>query len=177
MSVSGTHSTERERGAVLPLMAVLLIVLMGAAAMAVDLGWLYWQSVEIQHGADAASLSGVVYEPDFRTEAHDEATASAKENGYDDADAGVTVVVLDSEDTGSDVEYDNQLKVTITEQVETFFLKIFGLGSVDISRTAVAQYTPPLLMGSPEQVFGRDYSAYAPGSAADPGYGGSGSGT
>ncbi len=47
-----------ERGAVLPLMAIVSLVLMGAAAMAVDLGWLYYQSLEIQHGADAAALAG-----------------------------------------------------------------------------------------------------------------------
>ena len=62
-------------------MAILLVVLMGAAAMAVDLGWLFWQSIEIQHGADAAALAGVAYEPDLRTEAHTEATASAFTNG------------------------------------------------------------------------------------------------
>jgi Flp pilus assembly protein TadG len=39
-------------------MAIVLVVLMGAAAMAVDLGWLYYQSLEIQHGADAAALAG-----------------------------------------------------------------------------------------------------------------------
>ena len=57
-----------ERGAILPLMAFFLVVLIGVAAMAVDLGWLFWQSIEIHHGADAAALAGVVYEPDFRTE-------------------------------------------------------------------------------------------------------------
>ena len=31
----------RERGAVLPLMAIMLLVLLGSAAMAVDLGWLF----------------------------------------------------------------------------------------------------------------------------------------
>ena len=49
-----------ERGAILPMMAIMLIVLIGAAAMAVDLGWMFWQSIEIQHGADAAALSGVI---------------------------------------------------------------------------------------------------------------------
>ena len=58
--------------AIMPLMAIMLMVLLGAAAMAVDLGWLFWQSMEIQHGADAAALAGVVYEPSLRTEAHTE---------------------------------------------------------------------------------------------------------
>ena len=36
-----------ERGAVLPLMAIVILVLMGAAAMAVDLGWLYYSTSTI----------------------------------------------------------------------------------------------------------------------------------
>ncbi len=66
------------------MMAFFLVVLMGAAAMAIDLGWLLWQSVEIQHGADAAARAGVVYEPDLRTEADAEAIAAPAQNGYDD---------------------------------------------------------------------------------------------
>ena len=160
----------QERGAILPLMAIMLVVLLGAAAMAVDLGWLFWQSIEIQHGADAAALAGVIYEPDLRTEAHTEALATAVVNGYDDGASGTTVTVLDYDDDPTAVENSSQLRVTITDQVDTFFMKVFGLGDVDIARTAVAEYTPPLLMGSRDSTFGRDYSQYAPGDAADPGY-------
>ena len=133
-----------ERGAILPMMAIMLIVLMGAAAMAVDLGWLFWQSIEIQHGADAGALAGVVYEPNLRTEAHAEGIAAAAENGYDNADPDTTVVVLDFVDDPTAVENENQLRVTVTHSVQTFFMKVFGLGSVDIKRTAVSQYVLPI---------------------------------
>ena len=60
----GKHRADRpdpdERGVVLLLMAVLVMVLLGVAAMAVDLGWLYWNSIEIQNGADSAALAGVL---------------------------------------------------------------------------------------------------------------------
>jgi hypothetical protein len=69
--------------------------------MAVDLGWLLWQSIEIQHGADASALAGVVYEPDLRSEAHTEALAAAKENGIDDTEPGTTVTVVDFQDDSS----------------------------------------------------------------------------
>jgi hypothetical protein len=138
------------------MMAIMLVVLIGSAAMAVDLGWLYWQSVEIQHGADAAALSGVYYEPLLRTEAHSEALASAVENGYDNSAAGTTVEVLDFVDDPTAVGNDSQLRVTITHQVNTFFMKMFGLSDVDIQRTTVASYVPPMLMGSPDDTFGRD---------------------
>ena len=155
-----------ERGAILPMMAIMLIVLMGAAAMAVDLGWLFWNSIEIQHGADAAALSGVVYEPDQRAEAHTEGIGGAAENGYVDASLGGpdTVQIIDFVDDPSLVEHDNQLRATVTHSVPTFFLKVFGIDSVDIQRTAVAQYTLPLFLGSPEAFLGADPSrGLAPG--------------
>ncbi len=84
-----------QRGAILPLMAIMVVVLLGSAAMAVDLGWLYWNSIEIQHAADAAALSGVVHEPGDRTSAHVEGKAAAAENGFDDAAAQTTVQIID----------------------------------------------------------------------------------
>jgi hypothetical protein len=117
------------------MMAIMLVILMGAAAMAVDLGWLFWQSIEIQHGADAGALAGVVYEPNLRTEAHAEGIATAAENGYDNGDPATTVVVLDFVDDPTAVENENQLRVTVTHSVQTFFMKVFGLDSVDIKRT------------------------------------------
>ena len=125
-------------------------------AVAVDLGWLFWQSIEIQHGADAAALAGVVYEPDLRPEAHAEALSAAKVNGYDDALSRTTVAIVDFVDDNTAVAHDGQLRVTITHRVDTFFLNIFGLNDVDIARTAVAEYVRPLAMGSPESYFGDD---------------------
>ena len=128
-----------ERGAILPMMAIMLVVLLGAAAMAVDLGWLYWQSIEIQHGADAAALAGVIYEPDQRTEAHAEALAAAVTNGYDDTSAGTAISVVDFLDDPSVVEHNGQLRVTVTHTVDTFFLPIFGIGDVDIAPYCVGR--------------------------------------
>ncbi len=159
--------SRRERGAILPMMAIMLIVLIGAAAMAVDLGWLFWQSIEIQHGADAAALGGVIYEPDQRTEAHTEGIGAAAENGYVDTSLGGpdTVQIIDFVDDPTLVEHDNQLRATVTHSVPTFFLKVFGIDSVDIQRTAVAQYTLPLFLGSPESYLGADPSrSLTPGS-------------
>ena len=154
--VNRVPDSRRERGAILPMMAIMVVVLLGAAAMAVDLGWLFWQSIEIQHGADAAALAGVVYEPDLRTEAHTEAVAAALVNGYDDADANTTVEVLDFVDDNTAAVRDSMLRVTITHTIDTFFMQLFGLDDVTIARTAVAEYVQPLALGSPESYFGDD---------------------
>jgi hypothetical protein len=150
---------------VLPLMALLLVVLMGSAAMAVDLGWLYWQSIEIQQGADSAALAGVVYEPYQRDEAHEHGTLAAVENGFvDDPINGNLIELIDFTDDPTAVRHSSQLRATITQRVPTFFMKMFGIDDVDISRTAVAEYVQPLALGSPESSFGTDpETGYDPG--------------
>ncbi len=145
-----------ERGAILPLMALLLVVLLGTAAMAVDLGWLLYHSLEIQHGADAAALAGVIHVPDGLDDAEAEALASAAENGYDAQAAGTSVSVIDYIDDPTLVDHNGQLRVAVTHSVDTFFLPIFGMDDVDIARTAVAEYVRPLALGSPESYFGND---------------------
>ena len=154
---TGRASTA-QRGAVMPLMAIMMFVLLGAAAMAVDLGWLYWNSIDIQHGADAAALAGVIYEPEMRTDAHTEGIAAAKENGFIDTGAGGTdtVEIFDFADDPTLVEHDNQLRATITHPTGTFFMKIFGIETINIGRTAVAQYALPVALGSPDSYLGAD---------------------
>ncbi len=139
-------------------MALMLLVLMGAAGFAVDLGWLYWNSVEIQHGADAAALSGVVYVATDADKAKVEGRAAASENGYVDTSLGGpdVVAMIDSRDDPTAVENASQLRATVTHQVPTFFLTLFGMNTVTVSRTAVAEYVLPLPLGSPESYFGND---------------------
>jgi len=147
-----------QRGAILPIMALLLVVLLGVAGFAVDLGWLFWNSIEIQHGADAAALGGVVYVADDPSLAGAEGRAAAASNGYVDTTVGGpdTVELIDFSQDPSAVANVFQLRATITHEVPTFFIKVFGIDSLSIARTAVAEYVLPLPMGSPEAYFGND---------------------
>lgn len=145
-----------ESGATLFFVAVVLMVLMGMAGFAVDYGWLYWNGIKIQHGADAAALSGVIYEPGDQSTAYSEARAAAAENGYDDLAADTIVMPVDFSDDATAVENANQLAVTVSHTVPTFFMKAFGIDSVTISRRAVAEYALPLAMGSDWPYFGQD---------------------
>ena len=49
-----------ERGAVGVIVMALLVVIMGFAAMVIDLGWLFVVRGELQNAADAGALAGVV---------------------------------------------------------------------------------------------------------------------
>jgi hypothetical protein len=132
------------------MMAIMLIVLIESVAMAVDLGWLCRQSLEIQHGADAAALAGVIYEPDLRTEAKTAADETAVQNGSDDSNPGTTVTVVDFVDDDTSGVRESMLRVTITHQINTFHLKIFGINdfgghaSVQAGRSLSYQATRPV---------------------------------
>jgi Putative Flp pilus-assembly TadE/G-like len=147
-----------ERGAVLVIMALLLVALIGLVGFAVDLGWFYWNRIEVQHGADAAALGGVIYVTTDAAKAKVEGRAAAAENGYVDASLGGTdvVLIIDSSDDPASVGNASQLRATISHVVPTFFIKIFGINTMTIVRTAVAEYVLPLPLGSPESYFGND---------------------
>lgn len=148
---------QRERGAVLILGAAVMTVLIGMAGFAIDFGWLYWNGIKIQHGADAAALAGVIYEPDDQTNAFLHATRSASENGYS-VSSGASVVPADSVSSPGSVDNPQQLRVTITAPIQTFFMRVFSINSIDVRKTAVAEYVLPLPLGSPDNKFGNDPS-------------------
>ena len=153
-----TGIVAEQRGAILPIMALLLVVLLGVVGFAVDLGWIYWNRIEIQHGADAAALSGVVYATSNPDKAKEEGRNVAAINGYVDTIFGGSdfVEIIAYQDDPSAVAHEGQLRATITHEVPTFFIRVFGINSLSIARTAVAEYVLPLPMGSPEPYFGND---------------------
>jgi len=147
---------QTQHGAAVIIVAASMMVLLGFAAFSIDFGWLYLNGVRIQHGADAAALSGVVYEPGDQTTAYSEARNSAAENGYIHGAAGTTVTPVDYAEDPLAVDSPYQLRVTVDHNVDTFFMRLFGVDSISMTRTAVAEYVLPLPMGSDLPYFGED---------------------
>lgn len=151
------RARDDDRGAALALVAGSLVVLMGMAAFGSDLAWFYLNASRIQRSADAAALGGVIWLPAEAGTANATAVDIALRNGYDDGltDVEVTPAGVPGEP--------NKLEVTITDVVPTFFAKILGFDTMTISRSAVAEYIPPLKLGSPENQFGNTCDPEQPG--------------
>jgi Flp pilus assembly protein TadG len=132
-------------------MSLLLVALLGVVGFAVDLGWAYWNAIEIQHGADAAALAGVIHVADNEDKAKEEGRAVAALNGYVDVSLGGDDIVslITFQDDATSVAHQSQLRATISHKVPTFFIKVFGMRTVTISRSAVAEYVAPLPDGKP----------------------------
>ena len=145
---------KRERGATLVLASAVMIVLLGMAGFAVDLGWLYSQRTEATKAAESAALAGVVHMPNPTAtpwgpgaEAFDLARDIADTNGYTHgANATVTPVEV--------AGFPNRLRVDLSTDVNTFFMRVFGVNSITLDTTATAEQTPPLKIGSDEPILG-----------------------
>ncbi len=147
-----TEGTDgRDRGFVLVFFALAIVTLIGIAALVVDIGNWYLQSDRIQRAADSAALAGVVFMPgDFSGPggAADVAKSVAASNGY-------TSNVNVSEVYQNGVLEPHELQVTITDpDIPTFFAKVFGLDSIKETRTSIAEFQPPVPLGSAENSFG-----------------------
>lgn len=134
---------DRESGVVAVWFALSLTVLIGMAGFATDLAYWYLTASRAQNAADAAALGGVVFLPADMPKATSTASLIASTNGY----ASPTVT------TGN---RPNQLRVTTSKKVDTFFIRVLGIKNVTISRTALAEYEQPVAMGSPDANLGND---------------------
>lgn len=129
--------------------ALMLTVLVGAVMLGVDLAHLRAETERAQQAANAAALAGVVFLPNYVSQAEYRASEEAIKSGFaTDATRGITV-------TPSLVpSYNYRLRVSITEPVSSLFGRLLGPGAQRISVSATAEFLPPLQMGSPDYVLG-----------------------
>lgn len=132
-----------ERGAVALITALMIFVILGMAAFAVDFGWIYVQSLNAKKAAESAALAGAVYLPLptgvalVGSEAETAAFEIAAAHGYP---SGLVTVSFGATDA--------QLKVQIDTTTDVFFMEAFGITQATISRFATAETVPPLKLGS-----------------------------
>lgn len=136
-----------ESGLALVWMSLFLMVLVGFAALAVDLGHGYFVAQRAQNAADAAALGGTIYLPGDLASASTDALAIASANGFTN---GVNAVSV----TAEQQLQPTQLKVTVEQDVPTWFAKAIGFNSMHVTRSATADYDQPVAMGSPSNTFG-----------------------
>jgi Flp pilus assembly protein TadG len=140
---------DEEQGFFLVFFAIMLTLLLGLAGLAVDFSNWAYQGQQQQKAADAAALAGAVYLPDDLATATSTAADVATKNGYTNGVGDTTVVIQQGARA-------NQLKVTITRNVENIFAQAIGITDHTITRTAVGEYQKPIAMGSPTSQFGND---------------------
>src|SRR5487761_1448328 len=148
---SGLAPGARERGVVLWMVAAAMVMLLGMAALAIDLAALYAARDEAQRAADAAALAGA---EEFVTSGYTSGavnsatvttlvTQQAVAVGDEDTIGGQAVQVRSS-DVSVDLSVPSNPRVTVTvgrstargNALSTVFAKIFGIQTADVSATA-----------------------------------------
>ncbi|BCW55406.1 MULTISPECIES: pilus assembly protein TadG-related protein [unclassified Arthrobacter] len=138
-----THPKEKERGAAGVLVAVMMLVLIGAGAMAVDVGQIYSERAQLQNAADAGALSAAQQCHKAGTCSVSQATAWAQALAGPNSNDGSTDV------TSVDLSVPNKVTVaTATRNGSNAFLtKMFASAlnapPVRVGAHATASFFPP----------------------------------
>jgi predicted outer membrane repeat protein len=137
-----------ERGSVAVITAVMMVPMLGFAALAVDMGNWYQARKAAQAAADAGALAGAQDLPSSSSNATTDATTYANKN-LAGRISGASVSVSTPYNSNS-----NQIKVTITaSNVPSIFGSILGVSSETITASAVAQANSG---GGPAAIFAND---------------------
>ena len=131
-----------KRGSILVLAAIVLPVLLGFAALALDVGYMYDYKQRMGAAADAAAVAGAFEIK--RSPAIDSATLNpyvrddASRNGFTDGSGGVTVKISRPPVSGLHIGDNSYVEVVVSKPTPTFFARIFGNTSLTVSARAVA---------------------------------------
>jgi Flp pilus assembly protein TadG len=146
-----TRRGRNESGAILAITAILMIVFLGMAALAIDVGSFYQAQRQAQAAADAGALAGVqdlpsVATADTNAKAITDATSYVAKNF-----PGADIPTVTPNYNGVAID----IKVVVTATTPSFFGQIFGITHANVSATAIAGGSGNT---SPAAVFASDTS-------------------
>lgn len=122
-----------ESGQALIFTVLFMLVLLGAAALTIDVGAWYRQSRQAQAAADAAALAGAEVLPTDPSQAVTQAQQYAAANGGGHVSASVS--------TG--LETNDTITVQVQQPAPGFFAQVLGIGPVTVTATAAARAGVP----------------------------------
>lgn len=128
-----------ERGAVLILVALLLPVLVGFLALAIDVGYLYSVKRKFQTIVDAAALACA--------QQLQRNLPCTYRNGADNTQALDIAAEfgISWSDVNTSKPADNQVSVLLTRDEPTFFMKVLGIDTMTVAASATAEMMPTCL--------------------------------
>lgn len=126
------HRARNQRGQATVLTLVFLVVLLGMAALVLDVGSWYRADRDTQSTADAAALAGAQALPDDTAQAQSLAATYASKNG-----GGLQSTAISSENNPDDT-----IQVSVQRQAPGIFTKVFGLNSATVGSKATARVGP-----------------------------------
>ena len=129
-----------ESGQTIIMAALVMPLLLGFVALAVDVGITFRAEREMQTAADAGAVAGAA-EIDFG-DVVTAARASSTLNGVTNGVNGATVAVNNPPASGAHAGDGNYVEVIVTKTQPTYFMNVFNRGSMTVLGRAVAGHRP-----------------------------------
>jgi Flp pilus assembly protein TadG len=151
-----------QRGQTLIILAFLSVFLLTLLGLVIDTVRLYILSAQAERAAEAGALAGALYMPTYFSETAPAPDGESAQKRACEAlqQNGVTTCFAPPGQVGAQIApvtgNPYELQVTVTLQAEVFFLAYVSpnLSSATVSRTALAEYLPPIELGSRSTYFG-----------------------
>lgn len=141
---TGRKGKGADRGAATVIVAILMVAVLGFAALAVDVGAMYAEKAQVQNGADATALA---IAKDCARGVNCAAAMAAPANRLADANAndGATGVfaVTKPNPTTVRVETNTRDAGSGSDRFSLFFARVLGIDTAAITATAEASWGPP----------------------------------
>jgi len=122
-----------------------MIVLLLMAGLGIDVGYLRYQKQQMQKAADAGALAGATalinyYGGVGQQQIITAARSDTQANGFTHGENGITVAVNHPPRTNGDPFEGNPryVEVIVTQQRPTFFMRLLGYNTVNVSSRAIA---------------------------------------
>jgi len=132
----GFPRLRQESGQALVLAAASMVVILGMAAMAIDVGMFLQERRDLQNAADAAALAGAQELPYAPAGAVADATAWAEQNG-------IAVGELEGVTVSTTYATDDTITVQVKRDVPWVFARVLGRGSDTVRADASARVGSP----------------------------------
>ena len=141
-------SANRERGGIAIMVAILMVVLLGFGALAVDVGMLYAERTQLRNGSDAAALA-VAQKCAKDINDADCSTTSVLAQGLANGNAGdglsnIKSLLLDKTNRTVTVAAGSQEAGKAPNQVSLFLARALGYSSAEVSATSSVTWGSPI---------------------------------
>jgi len=130
---------KNQKGAVAIVYALTVVVSVGFAGLAIDVGYLQWEKRRIQSAADAAAMGGLRELELGKSDLLAAGQNDAALNGFKDGQDNTTVKINNPPTSGAYANDSLAVEGIVQRKVPTFFMIMFGQKSVTISARAVAK--------------------------------------
>ena len=131
----------RQRGQILPILALIVGGLLAVGALGIDVLYMYWGKDRLQNGTDASALAGATYLTTLTFTGGDPACTSYSTNNAQNAACtyalsnGVAFSEIQSITPAAD---GNSITVSTSRLVPALFMRVFGYSQYTVTATATA---------------------------------------